>query len=290
MRGLNKKGIPYVLIFPSIAIMCILLVYPFFRTFQISFLEYTLYSKNRPFVGFNNYIRIFSSPLFIKVLSNSFVWSLGSTFSSMLFGLGVALLLNRPFKGKNIVRSLLLIAWVIPVVVAAILWKAIYSPLFGPLNDFLLRLGVIDEYIDWLGNLNSAMGACIFVNLWHTFPFFTLMITAGFQNILSVLYEAAAVDGASAWHKFRYITLPEIRIILTITGILCFIWSMNAFAFLYTFTGGGPMYATTIIPLQIWRTAFEDRLFGEAAAAAIIMFFIIAGGVFVWFRISKGES
>lgn len=281
---------PYLLIAPALVVVAIVLVYPFVNGVMISFQRDTLMSQSRPFIGLENYRTLFQIPQFGFVLRTSLVWTLGCVVGEGLLGVLVALVLNRSFRGRGIFRALLLIPWVMPVVVAAVIWRWLYHAEFGAVNLLFGPLGLFPSKENWLGDPNTALWAVMTTNIWRGFPFWMIMTLAGLQAIDPALYEAARVDGAHGLQLFRYITLPNLRIVLTITSILSFVGNFNNFTLIYAMTEGGPVNSTKILPIFIWEDAFKFTRFGEAAAMATFLAGLMALAVLVYARALRLRS
>lgn len=290
MKSRRRHMIPYLLVLPSLVVMALVLLYPFAKTIEYSLRDYALFRQDRPYVGLRNFVEVVQADTFWPVFKNTLCWSLGSMGLQLVLGLSVALLLNRPIPGVRIVRSLILLPWVMPGAVLGTIWPMLLSPLFGPVNDALLRLGLIDQPITFLGGIKTAMPAVIAANVWSGFPFWVLMLTAGLQNIPDELYEAAAIDGAGRWKQFRYITLPHLSLILNVTAVLSFIWSFNNLTLIFVMTKGGPLHFTRTFPIQIYLSAFRNHQFGEASALAVITFLFIAVAVFTYMWFARRED
>jgi len=290
-RRLTYRQIyPYLLIAPSLTVFALVLVYPFVDGVRISFFQDTLMSQSRPFVGFDNYRVVFQIPQLGTVMRVSLTWALGSVVGEAILGMVVALMLNRAFRGRGFFRSLLVVPWVMPAVVTAVIWRWLYHSEFGVVNQVFGPLGLFPDKENWLGDPNTALWAVMVANIWRGFPFWMIMILAGLQAIEPELYEAARVDGARAWQLFRYITLPNLRIVLTITSILSFVGNFNNFTLVYALTEGGPVDSTKILPIFIWETAFKFTRFGEAAAMATFFAVLMAMLILVYARTLRLRS
>jgi multiple sugar transport system permease protein len=281
---------PYLLIAPALSVFAIVLIYPFIDGVRISFFQDTLMSQSRPFVGLDNYRAVFQIPQFGTVLRVSLTWAIGSVVGEAILGMLVALMLNRAFRGRGVFRALLLVPWVMPAVVTAVIWRWLYHSEFGVVNQVFGPLGLFPDKENWLGDPSTALWAVMVANVWRGFPFWMTMILAGLQAIDPQLYEAARVDGARGWQLFRYITLPNLRIVLTITSILSFVGNFNNFTLVYALTEGGPVDSTKILPIFIWETAFKFTRFGEAAALATFFALLMAIAIFIYARALRLRS
>lgn len=227
-----------------------------------------------PFVGLQNYRRVIGDFAFPEAAINSVVYSLSSTVLTVLIGLVAALLLNRPFRARGAVRAVFLFPYVAPIVSVAFVWRWILDPRpSGVLNDILMRLGLIKAPIAYLATRGLALLLVIIFEAWRYFPFAMLMILARLQAIDKTLYEAASVDGAGAWHKFRNITLPELRYVLGAVFLLRLIWTFNKFDDIYLMTGGG--FGTNVLPVLTYQFSFGSFNFGKGAATAMILLGIL---------------
>lgn len=290
-RRLTYRNVyPYLLVAPALSVFALVLVYPFVDGVRISFFQDTLMSQARPFVGFANYRAIFQIPQFGTVLGISLTWALGSVVGEALLGIAIALLLNRSFRFRGVFRALLLVPWVMPAVVTGVIWRWLYHSEFGVVNVLLGPLGLFPENENWLGDPSTALWAVMVANVWRGFPFWMTMILAGLQAIDPGLYEAARIDGAGNWQLLRHITLPHLRIILTITSILSFVGNFNNFTLVYALTEGGPIDATKILPIFIWETAFKFTRFGEAAAMGTFFAALMAIAILIYARALRLRS
>lgn len=290
-RRLTYRALyPYLLIAPCLIVMCLVLVYPFLNGIWISFHRDSLMSPERPFVWFENYRAVFAIPAVATVLQVTLIWTIGSVVFEAALGMLLALALNRSFRGRDVFRALLLVPWVMPAVVTAIIWRWLYHAEYGAINAVLGPLGLAPDKLNWLGDPTTALWAVMAANIWRGFPFWMTMMLAGLQAIDPELYQAARVDGGSPWQLFRYITLPSLRVVLTITSVLSFVGNFNNFTLIYALTKGGPADATKILPVFIWENAFVFFRFGEASAMATFFAAIMAVLIVIYARALRLRS
>jgi multiple sugar transport system permease protein len=192
---------------------------------------------------------------------NTVVWTRGSVVGEYLLGLGSALLLNRKMRGQAFFRVATLIPWLVPIIVAGMTWSWMLNPDFGIVNSMLKSWGLIDHSINFLGDKNWAMATVIFVNIWRSFPYYTLSFLAALQAIPGELYEAASLDGAGSWRRFRSVTFPQLRSVSLIIVFIHLIWTAVNFDFIWVMTQGGPNYATVTLPILIYRYSLQQ--FGD---------------------------
>lgn len=274
--------IGYSFTLPSIILLIILIIYPLFLTLIYSLSDMSLTSSR--YLGWFAYNKLFSNKMLPLVFKNSIVWTVLVVFFQLLLGLGSAIVLNKPFWGRSLIRGIMILPWVMPGVVAGMVWRLIYDPQLGLLNHYLKSLGLIDQYLTWLSVPGSAIYAVIFSAIWKGFPFSMLMYLAGLQVVPVELYEAANIDGAGKWKQFRYVTLPSMQPIITVTFLLTFIWTFNYFELIYVMTGGGPAESTHIFPTYVYDLAFKRFRFGDASRFAIFdfLFLLIFSLFYVW--------
>lgn len=279
MGGEDRKYFPYFLLLPTILVLGGIIAYPLLKAFYMSFYNHSLIYPEYNFIGFENYRRILTTRVFWRVLLNSFIWTFSSMGTHLILGMSIALLLNKSFRGRGIIRSLILIPWVIAGVSTAYTWRLMFQPA-GFINEILQKVGLGALAGNWLGS-KRAMLSAIITHSWKGFPFWVLMMMAGLQSIPVELYEAAKVDGANTLQQFYFITLPYLKKIVAITAILDFIWTFNFFGLIHILTGGGPGRTTMIVPIYIYNIAFEQYSISRACAVATFLAIFMIATIFV---------
>ena len=257
----------YFMILPALVVLSFFFAYPLIYEIYISFTDKTL-SNDGEFIGFKNYIRLLDNPEFVTAIFNSAVYVSFVQIGKFTLGLGIAILLNQKMRARGLWRGLVLVPYAIPGFVAFLIWRLIYHTEVGALNIFLQKIGLIDAPISFLGERDWAMASVIFSTIWRGFPFWAIMFLAALQAVPKELYEAAAVDGANAWHRFRNISLPGIRPVILIVFMLSTISTINSFEAIWLQTAGGPSDATVILPIFAYRSLTSFNI-GEASAAAL---------------------
>ncbi|NLI05542.1 MAG: sugar ABC transporter permease [Thermotogaceae bacterium] len=239
-----------------------------------------------------NYIDNFTDPVVGRTLLNTIVWVVGSVSGQLLLGLFVALLLNESTKGQIIFRSIILILpWAVLDIVAGVMWKWMYNDMYGVLNDVLVKMHIIRDYIPWLATENMAMLSVIIANIWKGFCLSGMFFLAGLQTIPIDLYEAAEIDGANSFKRFWKITIPQLKPVIMTTLMLTTIWTINYFPLIYTMTGGGPGYGTETIVTYIYKLGFKFMEFNKAASLSNVLFVIIFFIAFLFLRsIAREEA
>jgi multiple sugar transport system permease protein len=279
----------YLFIAPSILLIAVFLFYPVGNVFVSAFHHQNLM---RPwvdgFAGFDNFRNIFTNdPVFISSLWISLRWVLAQVGFQLLFGMIVALLLNRSFRGRGIVRTIMFYPWAISGVLTAMMWSMMYHQHAGVINAILLDLGLIDSHIAWLANPNTVFGSVVLAGVWRGIPFFAIMILARLQTIPADIYEASDVDGANAIQKFFLITLPHLKESIILATLLRAVWEFNAVDLIMNLTGGGPARMTTTLTMYVVNTAVTDQNFGYGSALATVSFFILLAFATVYLKASR---
>lgn len=284
-RRLGKRILPYAMLSPAVLVTLTIVFLPMLQTAWMSLHEYVLFRpKEFKFIGFDNFVAALQDEVFWISLKHTIIW-IGVTIpGQMLLGLGTALLLNQEFRWRALARALIIIPWALPSVVIALMWVWIYDSNYGVLNDFMLRLGLVEQAVPWLADPDLALGAIILTLTWQGFPFFAVMILAGLQSIPKSYYEAASLDGASAWRQFWHITLPGISGVLVTAVLLRTIWVANSFDVIFVMTGGGPGYSTYTLPLYAFIKARTNLDFGYGSALAVLFTFLLMGLVLIYLR------
>lgn len=252
---------------PALIVLLLLIAYPVVYTGVLSVTD-----QDGTFNGAANFRDVLASRLTPRAFWNTLWWVGGSIVFQVILGTGTAILLNQDFPGRGVVRSITVIPWVVPGIVAATTWAWMFHTEFGIINYMLMGPGIIDEPVGWLTGRHTVLPAMIAINIWKLFPFVAIMVLAGLQSIPKDLYEAARVDGATFWEETRYITLPQVRPVLIAVTLLLVIWALNHVTTIYAITKGGPANLTLITPIQIFRLGFESFQFNQAAALSVIFF------------------
>lgn len=270
----SESILGYLLVAPVVICLLILVVYPFMFAIWISFTD-RMIGQPGNFIGFGNYRYLFNWVSFQATVRNTIVLVVSVQTLKLVFGLGIAILLNQAIRGRQFWRGLILIPWAMPAFVAFITWKLLFSPQGGAFNMILLNLGLVDTHVDFLSTKALAMPSVIIASFWRGFPFWVIAFLAALQNVPQSLYEAAAIDGATAWQRFRHITVPSIRHVVLVVVLLSTIWTTNSFEAVWLMTQGGPSNATMTFPVLAYF-GLQNLRIGEAAAVSVSMLPIFA--------------
>lgn len=266
------------LLLPAGIIMAAVTIYPLVSSFIISLLRWDLTKPNlaHDFIWFENYMYVLNDPTFWQSAKITLFFVLGAVLLNIILAFAIALLLNREFVGRNLIRMLALLPWAVPGVVNGIMWKWILNPSYGALNGLLYSLGIIDKYVIWLGTPVSALIMCVLADVWKEMPFIMLLLLAALQTIPKDLYEAAKVDGANAWQSFWHLTIPMVKPTLFVAITLRTIWALKSFDLIYTLTAGGPSGGTSVIGYYTYVKTFVSLNLGRGSAVAYLMTAVVA--------------
>ena len=264
------------MLLPALLILGLVFIYPIARAFWLSWFTENLGTQLQPvFSGFDNYQRMLGDGRFWQSLGNTSIFTVVSVILELLIGLAVALVLNKSFPGRGVVRTIAIIPWALPTAVMGLAWAWIFNDQYGVVNDILLRLGLIDTGINWLGTPTLAMIALIVADVWKTTPFISIILLAGLQSISQDLYEAHKMDGASPWQSFRQITLPLLMPQILIALLFRFAQSFGIFDLVQVMTGGGPAGSTETVSIYIYSTVMRYLDFGYGAALVVVTFILL---------------
>lgn len=271
--------------------LCITIITPLVNVIWMSFFDYSLLDIKHPsWNNFGNYKDLFADNVFWQSFGRT-IWYVGVTVAlQFVFGMGIALLLNKNFRGRNIIRGLIFLPWTIPTLIVAVIWMWIFQPQFGVLNYIFKTLGLISENMNWLTSTETAMWSIIVAAVWRQLPFMMVMLLAGLQTVPSDLIEAARIDGANKWQVFRNITIPSLMSVIKTVTLTSIIGNFQMFTLFYNMTAGGPVRATTTLTVYTYETAFMSYDLGKGAAIGVIwMIFLVGFGTLYNLKLGKTE-
>jgi ABC-type sugar transport system permease subunit len=281
----NPRWLGLVLMAPTLLAIFWFLGIPLVYSLGLSFMRY---SRRNPalngFVGLGNYVKLFGDKYVTGALWHTFVFSFISVFFEIILGVAIALVLDQKFKGRGVMRAIIIIPWALPSIVNGVMWRWIYNADYGALNALLNQLGFLSKYQPWLALPRWAMAGVILANVWKETPFTIIMVLAALQGIPAELYEAARVDGATAWQRLRRITLPLLTPVIMICALLQVIWSFQTFDLVYVVTGGGPFASTEVIAYRIYLQLFKFLKFGYGSAVAYMASILLLIPSFFYIR------
>lgn len=286
-------NIGYLFVLPAFIYMIIFVGYPIINNIVLSFQDVTmrtLTAPDKPFAGLENYKAIFQDPVFIKSLLNTLIFTVCCLVFQFVIGFLLALFFNQRFRTSKPVRGLLMMPWMIPITVTALIFKFIFGTDVGILNYILQSLGIISENIDWLTSTNTAMFAIVCANVWIGIPFNMILISTGLTTIPKELYESASIDGANKLQSFFKITLPLLKPTIESVLILGFIYTFKVFDLVYVMTGGGPVNSTHMLSTYSYKLSFEMFKYSKGSAVANILFIILLVVSIFYLRVTKEED
>lgn len=275
LRRWRRYSFAYLLVVPAMILIGLLIIYPLIDAIYVSLTTSSFIHPTPKFVGLKNYQSIFHSSVFWQVVENSFYWTIFVVITQFLVGLATSLLLNRRFIGRSLLRILVILPWVMPGIIAGMLWKLLYDPYLGIFNSWLIDFGIIHKYISWLSQPSTALPALILAAIWKGAPFSVLMYLAALQSVSKDSIEAAFMDGASPWQRLIHVIIPDIMPTIRTTILLTTVWTFNYFDLIYVTTRGGPGNYTHIFPTYIYNLAFVKVQYGLASAYGVISFLIL---------------
>jgi multiple sugar transport system permease protein len=271
-------------------------VYPLASNVKMGFQNYTVssfYTGSAPFVGFANYTAVFRNPEFVAVVVNTVLFTIGSLAFQFSIGLALAMFFRRVFPLNGVLRSLLLVPWLLPLVVSGTVWRWMMYYDSGVINQTLLHLHLISQPIPWLVSTNMSLVSVIVVNIWVGIPFNMVILYGGLQALPEQVFDAAAIDGASGWQRFTRVTLPMLRPVILVVLTLGLIYTVKAFDVIMLVTQGGPAYSSQTLTTYAYDLSFNQLLFGQGAAVGnvLILVAVVFAGIYLRaVRDSGGDS
>ncbi|MCS7464232.1 sugar ABC transporter permease [Paenibacillus doosanensis] len=284
----------YMFVLPGGLFVISFLIFPILYNIWISFQDVTLMNLKggHRFVGWDNYTKVFADPLFMDSVRHSLFFTAGSLVFQFGLGFALALFFHRRFPGRDLMRSLILLGWMMPIVITGTLFKWILSGDSGVFNHLLIMLGLIDKPVFWLTDQGTALTAATIANIWIGIPFNMLILLAGLQALPDQLYEAAKIDGAGRFRQFMQITVPLMRPTIFIVLMLVLIYTFKVFDLIFVMTGGGPVNVTTVLPLFAYKLAFTNYeiSMGSTVASLMFVFLITLASVYLWMSRKEEKS
>lgn len=276
----------YLFVLPSFLLYLVFMIYPFFYSIYLSFTDWNGATQVKNFVGLQNYRDLFSDELLWTALKHNLIWVVIGTISPMVIGLLLAVLLWRRPRGFTLFRTVFFMPQVLSPVVIAIVWGWIYNPIFGLLNQSLDRVGLESVSRGWLGDPDFALYAVLVAAIWAETGFVFVVFLAGLQNVSKDLLEAATLDGANAWRRFKDVTIPQLSNVINVVTALLLIGGFSVFDIIFVMTAGGPANATEVIATYTYTEAFTQNRIGYSTTLSLIMTVIslVASVVFIRLR------
>ena len=275
-RDQRKWRTAIIMLLPALVFLALLIAYPLGKVIHDAFYHVHLINKSMTgFAGMANFQMVLADEHFGQAVKNTAYWTIFSVLGEYLVGMVTAVLLNQKFKGRAIFRTCIFIPWLVPIIVAGMTWDWLLNPEFGIINYMLTNMHIISQPINFLGDSKYAMATVIFVNIWRSFPYYTISFLSAMQSIPGDLSEAAAIDGAGVFKRFFKVTLPQLRSVSLVIVFIHIIWTAINFDFIWVMTEGGPNYATETLPLMIYRYSMKKFDVGAASALSTMMFTVM---------------
>ena len=284
-KEIKKNLVAYSFIIPNFIGFAIFTLFPMLFAMILAFMNWDG-ANPITFVGMSNFKRLLTDETFKIALFNTFYYAIGTVPITLVCSLGLALLLNKSFMGRNIFRAIFFFPYVASLVAVAVVWNMIFHPTMGPVNEFLRTLGVINPP-KWSASTKWAMPTVIMASVWKNVGYYMIIYLAGLQGIPLHLYEAAMIDGANRWELFKNITLPMLTPSTFFVSIMLTISCFKVFDLIFVMTGGGPGRATNVLVSHIYNTAFKEFSYGYSSAIAMVLFFIVLIITIIQFRMEK---
>jgi multiple sugar transport system permease protein len=279
----NEKFLATVLLAPGVAVLVAFIAYPFVMAVWFSLTSIAVGDPGE-FVGLDNFSKALEDTIFQTAFKNTVFYTFWATIFKLALGMWLALLLNRHFRFKRIVRASMLLPFIVPTVLSAFAWRWMFDPTFSVMNWSLFHLGIISDRLPFLSSGDWAMWCAVVVNTWRGMPFFAITLLAGLQTISPDLHEAAALDGANAWHRFWHVTWPLLMPVTLVVVVFSVIQTFSDFQLIYVLTGGGPANSTHLIATYAYQIGVNSGLLGEGAALSLFMLPVLAAVVWVQLR------
>lgn len=271
-RGLLQRSdvLGYLFMFPGGLILLLFMAYPFCLGIYLSMTDKLVGFSDFSFVWFDNYDWLLSDTIFRQAVVNTFIYGFVTVPFKLVLGLGLALLLNERFSFSRVLRAGLLLPWIVPTAISSLAWLMLFDGVLSPISWVLKDWGIVESNVNFLGSAWNARGSLCLANVWRGIPFFAVSILAGLQAVPADLHEAAALDGAGSWQRFRSVTLPVIRNIMLITTLFSIIWTFSDFQLIYVLTKGGPANMTHVFGTY----SYQSMAVGDIAQAATISLYM----------------
>src|SRR5512134_1358406 len=278
----NERLLAALLLAPTVVLLGLFIAYPFVMGVWLS-LSSTSVGNPGVFVGLTNFAKAWNDSIFQQAFRNTFVYTFWATIFKLALGMWLALLLNRHFRGKRLVRASMLLPFIVPTVLSTFAWRWMFDPTFSVLNWALYQGGFITTKLPFLSDGTYALWCAILINTWRGMPFFAITLLAGLQTISTDLHEAASLDGANGWQRFWRVTWPLLKPVTVVVVVFSIIQTFSDFQLIYVLTGGGPANSTHLIATYAYQIGVATGLLGEGAAISLFMFPVLC--LVAWFQL-----
>ncbi|WP_324651733.1 sugar ABC transporter permease [Georgenia sp. H159] len=291
-RRRRRKAVePLLYLAPAFIVLALIIGYPLLDVVRTSFMSSSLIRPGQDrFTGLDNFATLFSDPTFWTVTARTAVWAVSAWLLQITLGLGIAHVLAKKIFARGFVRTTMILPWVVPGVLAALIWRFMLDPVQGPVNELLKATGLLDNPPLWLANTSTVLPVLILIGAWKWTPFTVVILLAGLQQIPHEQHEAAMMDGASPWQRLWHVTIPGLRTSLALCSLTAISGAINNFNGIWLFTQGGPAGASEILTTYAYRTAFVGFDFGAAGAISMVIFAVMMVLATVYFYVVEGRK
>ncbi|RSL35331.1 sugar ABC transporter permease [Salibacterium salarium] len=293
LKKLASKWEGYMFVIPAVIYMLALIGYPLIYNIILSFQDIDLQALNTGdgnFLGFSNYIDLIHDSVFWISVKNTLLYTVGSVVFQFIIGFLLALFFSMKFRLASFLRGIMMVSWLIPLTISALLFRFMMGSEEGIFNQMLLSIGIINDPLPWLTSPDMALWSIVLANIWVGIPFNMLLLSTGLSNLPEDIYESASLDGASVIQKFFHITVPLLRPVILIVMMLGFIYTFKVFDLVFVMTGGGPVNSTEVLSTLSYRYSFNDFNFSMGAATANILFVILFVISLIYLRMIKKDE
>jgi len=287
---ISRKHIGLLLLLPTLVIMAAFTLFPLLEGLRLSLTNMNLLRETSQFIGLSNFAKLLTDDIFWISLYHSVLLTTVAVVLQLILGLVVATALKQELPGVRFMRSIIMASWVIPVVATVVMFRFMSQPDYGFINIIFRLLGAKNLNSYWFGNLNAALPMIIIMHLWRNIPFYAIAFMAAMQAIPEDQYDAAHIDGAGPWKTFTNVTLPGIRGMIIVMVTIHVLWTFNNFDFVYIATGGGPVNATDILPVYVYRQTWSNYTVGYGASIGVVMLLILLVYFVIYIRIYERKS
>jgi multiple sugar transport system permease protein len=286
---MSRRATPYILILPGFLLAAFIILWPLKEIVQIATHDVNRFGMLRGFSGLANFDALFGDADFIATIGRTAVWTLGVVIGTLVCSLPVALILNQDFHGRSLARVIIMLPWAISLTMTAIVWRWALNGESGMLNSGLMKLGLLGTNIQWLAAASTAFPMQIAIGILVSIPFTVTIFLGGLSSVPDELYDAAAIEGAGALARFRYITLALVKPFINIAFVLNAIYVFNSFPIIWVMTQGGPANSTDIMVTYLYKLAFRWGKLGEAAAVSLLMFALLLAFTLIYVHLAMRE-
>jgi multiple sugar transport system permease protein len=272
----RESSLGIILMLPGALLLMLFMAYPFFLGIWLSLTDSAIGRGLGQYIGLRNFKDLLSDTIFHQTAWNTLIYAMVTVPFKAALGLGLALVLNQHMRFSNPIRAAVMMPWIVPTALSTLGWFMIFDPVFSPFSWLFKHLGLITQNINFLGDPKLAIASVCLANIWRGVPFFGITILAGLQAVPGELHEAAAIDGAGMWHRFRHVTVPHIKGVVLIATLLSIIWTFADFQLIYVLTKGGPANMTHIFGTYAYQIGLVATEIGMGAAIALYMFPVLS--------------